>query len=195
MSKDRRDFSSLCTKEQLKKIKSHMEANRDAVIYRGRGAQQEIRHAAELTQKAWERRVGTSFPGYSADALEGVASWAGIAREEMQAMTGGEIYMLAMDAIAGPVDDTLEDGPAPAPQFFRWKNELLHIGRKNWELCRVLWGKDGVSFLDVAEEVWGDPRTKRSTIASQLHRLNGKLADHGIPIAYAVEDEIIHPVA
>lgn len=98
-----RDYLQHWTAEDIRK----WEAAIPDMRYRASGASLEIRHHVELLKREWERRVGTSFPGVSRDALWGVASWAGIDRHRVAELTAGEIYAIAMSVIETSQEERL----------------------------------------------------------------------------------------
>jgi hypothetical protein len=72
----------------------------------------------EMFERKWQRRVGTTFPGWKESELYALAGWAGIPGGDVIDLSPYQLYDRAMDAIAGP------EQPAKSFLIGRHDNEV-----------------------------------------------------------------------
>lgn len=76
------------------------EANKPDLLYEAGGLGIEVERVQEQLKREWQLRVGSSFPGFSPEAIEHVAAWAEIKREDVDAKTASQIYATALAKMA-----------------------------------------------------------------------------------------------
>lgn len=108
--------------------------------FRFAGLNLQVKHLTELLQSEWEVRVGTSFPGISVEALQGVAAWAGLTKEQADEMTAGEIYDHAMEVLGRPLHSSqeLDDDPLVTLEEFAGRIGRERTTLYNWATAHSL---------------------------------------------------------
>ena len=76
--------------------------------------------------------------------------------------------------------------------FITWPLGRQMMRGKSWELLSCLWGRRDVTLDKISNAVWGRGSTKRSTISSQVTRLNDELARHNLNIVWRVSTTCVH---
>lgn len=87
------------------------------------------------------------------------------------------------DELAAPAE--LADGPFP-PNRCRWRGETHELPPIPWLLLKALWHHDTRPVADVVPEVWGEDKGTDGAIKSALAKMNSRLAEAGIPVAWGM---------
>lgn len=78
------------------------------------------------------------------------------------------------------------DGPIP-PDKFKWEGATYSkIPPIQWQLLKMMWGRDSATFQEVSDAVWGG-HTADTTIKTTVSRLNDHLVDAGYPTSLATK--------
>ncbi|MHB1037832.1 MAG: hypothetical protein ACYC35_25495 [Pirellulales bacterium] len=149
-----------------------------------------IAYDLDLGITADDRLLNWTFARMGADPVDGGSE--GEEHEE----NAFRLASLALRPILAKLTEQAQlkpepDGPGIYPLFY-WKGDPFRLSDRQWKLASRLWGRDAVSFAELAK-AWDDDAIHAGTVYSEIVRLAKRLVEHGVPAKWTARGKVIRP--